>query len=153
MPLTARIAELVQPSLTLLGVDLVDVEMAGRSPRQIVRLTIDRPGGVTLGDCERVSTAVGTVLDTYDTIAGRYTLEVSSPGAERPVRTADEWQAALGRRLNVRLRSGEGEVVVEGRLLALDESTMEIEVRDGKRRRPVVFPRDAVLAARIVVDI
>lgn len=150
---TEQLTELVQPSLRHLGVELVDLQWRpGRT--SILRLFIDSPGGVTLDDCERVSNAVGTVLDAYDPIAGRYALEVSSPGAERPLRTEAEWQAAVGRRVNVRLRASEtAELVVEGKLLHLDETSLDVEARDRNRRRLHTLPRADVIAARIVVDI
>ena len=144
--------ELVLPSLSHLGLDLVDLQWRpGRT--SILRLVIDRPSGVTLDDCERVSHTVGAVLDAYDPIASRYELEVSSPGAERPVRSEDEWRAAVGRRVNVRLRSGDAETVVEGRLVALDDDSLTLEARDRNRRRTHVLARADVAAARIVVDI
>jgi ribosome maturation factor RimP len=108
---------------------------------------------VSLDDCERVSHAVGAVLDAYDPIAGRYALEVSSPGAERPLRSEEEWQAAVGRRINVRLRSGDAEMIIEGRLLHLDDASVEVEARDRNRRRLTTVARADVIAARIVVDI
>jgi ribosome maturation factor RimP len=150
---TEQLTELVQPSLRHLGIDLVELQWRpGRT--SILRLFIDSPSGVTLGDCERVSNAVGAVLDAYDPIAGRYALEVSSPGAERPLTTEAEWQAALGRRINVRLRAGEdSELVVEGRLLRLDETSADVEARDRNRRRLHTLPRADVIAARVVVDI
>ncbi len=108
---------------------------------------------MSLDDCERVSHAVGAVLDAYDPIAGRYSLEVSSPGAERPLRTDLEWQSAVGRRVNVRVRSGDAELVVEGRLLRIDGGAIEVEARDRHRRRLTTLARAEVVAARIVVDI
>jgi len=96
---------------------------------------------------------VGAVLDAYDPIAGRYSLEVSSPGAERPLRTDAEWQAAVGRRVHVRLRSGDAELIVEGSLRQVDEASAEIEARDRNRRRLTAVSRADVIAARIVVDI
>ena len=147
-----QLAELVQPSLRHLGLELVDLQWRpGRT--SILRLVIDSPAGVTLDDCERVSHAVGAVLDAYDPIAGRYALEVSSPGAERPLTTETEWRAAVGRRVNVRLRSGDGELVVEGRLLSLEDTTVDVEARDRHRRRLTILERADVIAARIVVDI
>lgn len=147
-----ELTELVLPSLRHLGVDLVDLQWkAGRS--SVLRLVIDSAAGVGVDDCERVSHAVGAVLDAYDPIGGRYSLEVSSPGAERPLRTETEWQGAVGRRVNVRVRSGDAELIVEGRLLHLDDSSVEIEARDRNRRRLTAVPRADVLAARIVVDI
>jgi ribosome maturation factor RimP len=149
---TEQLTELVQPSLRHLGLDLVDLQWRpGRS--SVLRLVIDSVNGVSLGDCERVSHAVGAVLDAYDPIAGRYALEVSSPGAERPLRTELEWQSAVGRRVNVRLRSGDAELIVEGRLLHLDDTSVEIEARDRNRRRLTAVARADVIAARIVVDI
>jgi ribosome maturation factor RimP len=149
---TEVLTELVQPSLRHLGVDLVDLQWRpGRS--SVLRLVIDSASGVGIDDCERVSHAVGAVLDAYDPIAGRYSLEVSSPGAERPLRTESEWQGAVGRRVNVRVRSGDAELIVEGRLLHLDDASVEIEARDRNRRRLTAVSRADVVAARIVVDI
>jgi ribosome maturation factor RimP len=149
---TEQLTELVQPSLRHLGLDLVDLQWRpGRS--SVLRLVIDSAQGVSLDDCERVSHAVGAVLDAYDPIAGRYALEVSSPGAERPLRSELEWQSAVGRRVNVRVRSGDAELIVEGRLLHLDDTTVEIEARDRNRRRLSTLARADVVAARIVVDI
>src|SRR5438105_11426758 len=90
------IGELVRPSLTHLGLDLVDVRWSGPGRGAVLTLVIDRPGGVTLEDCERASSVVGTVLDAYDPIDTSYRLEVTSPGAERPLRGAEDWQRALG---------------------------------------------------------
>jgi ribosome maturation factor RimP len=147
-----QLAELVQPSLRHLGLELVDLQWRpGRT--SILRLVIDSAAGITLDDCERVSHAVSAVLDAYDPIAGRYALEVSSPGAERPLTTEAEWRAAVGRRVNVRLRSGDGELVVEGRLLSLEDTTVDVEARDRHRRRLTTLERADVIAARIVVDI
>ncbi len=149
---TEQLTELVQPSLRHLGLDLVDLQWRpGRS--SVLRLVIDSAQGVSLDDCERVSHVVGAVLDAYDPIVGRYALEVSSPGAERPLRSELEWQSAVGRRVNVRLRSGEAELIVEGRLLHLDDASIEIEARDRNRRRLTTVARADVIAARIVVDI
>ena len=149
---TEQLTDLVQPSLRHLGMDLVDLQWhPGR--RSILRLVIDSDSGVTLDDCERVSNAVGAVLDAYDPIAGRYSLEVSSPGAERPIRSEEQWRAAVGRRVNVRVSAGDAELVAEGRLVELDDTELRLETRERNRRRIVTLPRADVVAARIVVDI
>lgn len=169
---TERIAELLRPSLTHLGVDLVDVHWSGRGRGAVLRVVIDRSGGVTLDDCERVSNAASAVLDAADPIDTSYRLEVSSPGAERPLRTVDDWRGALGRRVNVRLRSGDSERIVEGTLVALSldsttaessaetdvarepvRGTAEVEIRERNRRRVESVTLDEVIAARIAVDI
>jgi len=150
---TRAIADLVTPSLDHLGVDLIDLQWTGRGRGAVLRLVIDRAGGVTLDDCERVSNAVGAVLDAHDPIDASYRLEVSSPGAERPLRSFDDWRAALGRRVNVRLRDGDSETVVEGRLVSLSDSAAQLEVRDRHTVRANEVPLDQVESARIVVDI
>ena len=147
------IAALLRPSFAHLGIDLVDVQWSGHGRGAVLRLIIDRAGGVTLDDCERASNTASAVLDVNDPIDHPYRLEVSSPGAERPIRRAEEWTAAVGRRVNVRLRDGDSELVLEGRLASIAGGEAEIEVRDRRTTRAIAFPIDAVLAARIVVDI
>lgn len=152
-PDTAAIGEMLRPALNQCGVELLDVQWKGKGRSSILRLVVDRPGGVDLDDCERASQAASAVLDAYDPIGGTYSLEVSSPGAERPIESAAAWRTAVGRRVNVRYRSGESERIVEGRLLALSEESAEIEARMGKRTQPVTVPLGDVIAARITVDI
>jgi ribosome maturation factor RimP len=157
--MTQQIAELVRPSLAHLGVELVGIQWSGLGRGAVLRLVIDREGGATLDDCERVSKAAGAVLDAYDPIDSQYRLEVSSPGEERPLRSLDDWRNALGRRVNVRLRSGDGERVVEGRLVSVSSGrdaaggAAEIETRDKRRTRLESVALDDLIAARIVVDI
>jgi ribosome maturation factor RimP len=144
-----NLRELVAPSLRHARVDLVDLHWG----HGILRLVIDKPGGVTLDDCERVSTAVSSVLDAYDPIASRYSLEVTSPGAERPLRSNEDWQAALGKNVNVRYASGESEIVVEGLLEEIAADTIRVVSRRRTRRVEHVITRQDVRAARIAVVI
>ncbi len=148
------IASLLRPSFAHLGIELVDVQWSGRGRGAVLRLVIDRvDGGVTLDDCERASNTASAVLDANDPIDHPYRLEVSSPGAERPIRRHEEWVAAIGRRINVRLSDGDAELVLEGRLISVAGDAAEIEVRDRRATRAVGFSIEAVAAARIVVDI
>lgn len=149
----ARITELVQPSLRQCGVELFDAQWDGRTPTPTLRLLIEKPGGVSLDDCERVSMAVSAVLDAYDPIEDRYELEVSSPGAERPLRNEEDWRRALGRRVNVRFRHGDdAEVVLEGKLVEIAETEVVIEAREGRTLVPVGIPKAEVLAARRALE-
>jgi ribosome maturation factor RimP len=148
------IADAIRPSLSHLGLDLIDVQWAGHGRGTVLRLVIDRDdGGVTLDDCERASNAASAVLDVYDPIDHAYRLEVSSPGAERPIRTPEGWIAAVGRRVNVRLREGDAELVLEGKLMSVAGTLAEIQVRNRQSTRVASFDLGAVIAARIVVDI
>ncbi len=84
------VRDLVEPAVGLEGVELVDVRYLRGPSGMILRLTIDKPGGVTIDDCANVSRLVGDILDVNDPIPGAYNLEVSSPGINRPlVRPAD----------------------------------------------------------------
>ena len=128
------IAALLRPSFAHLGIELVDIQWSGHGRGAVLRLVIDRAeGGVTLDDCERA------VLDVNDPIDHAYRLEVSSPGAERPIRRPDEWTAAVGRRINVRLHEGDAELVLEGRLASVAGTRAEIQVRDRRTTKGVAF--------------
>lgn len=151
---TSGIASLLQPSFAQLGLELIDVVWSGRGRGAVLRLVIDRPeGGVTLDDCERASNTASAVLDASDPIDHPYRLEVSSPGAERPIRRPEDWPAAVGRRVNVRMHDGDAELVLEGRLTAVAGNQATIEVRERRAMKAVDIALDAVIAARIVVDI
>ncbi|MGO8685979.1 MAG: ribosome maturation factor RimP [Candidatus Dormibacteria bacterium] len=153
-PDVAALADLLRPALDQVGVELVEIQWKGGGPGSLLRLIVDRPGGVNLDDCERASMTASAILDAYDPIDVHYSLEVSSPGAERPIRTEEEWRAALGRRVHVRFRDGDAERVVEGRLVAVGGPTLELEARSARgRAQPVTVTAADVLAARIAVDI
>lgn len=149
----ARITELVRPSLAECGVELYGAEWDGRNTPPTLRLLIEKPGGVDLDDCALVSHAVAAVLDAHDPISSTYTLEVSSPGAERPLHERDQWVRALGSRVNVRFRSGEADTVVEGRLLAVADDGVEVEIRERRNPGSVRVAFADVVAGRLAVEI
>ncbi len=148
-----RITELVVPSLTQCGVELYGAEWDRSSTPPILRLLIEKPGGVGLDDCATASHAVAAVLDAHDPISFPYTLEISSPGAERPLGTHEQWVRALGSRVNVRFRSGDADTVIEGRLLAVAEDAVEVEVRERRTLRAMLVPLADVVAGRLAVEI
>jgi ribosome maturation factor RimP len=100
--LELRVRALLEPTVERLGFDLVAVEWNGR----VLRLSIDAPGGVDADDCGRVSEQVSPVLDADDPITSRYTLEVSSPGIERPVQRRADWERFKGYRVKIQLSEG-----------------------------------------------
>jgi ribosome maturation factor RimP len=150
----ARITELVLPSLTQCGVELYGAEWVGQNTPPTLRLLIEKPGGVNLDDCEQVSHAVAAVLDAHDPISSAYTLEVSSPGAERPLFEREQWLRALGLRVNVRFRSGDdADTVVEGRLLAVGEDALEVEIRERRSTGSLRVAFADVVEGRLAVEI
>lgn len=94
--------ELVTPTLTDLGYELVDLEFAHEGRERFLRLYIDKPGGVTLDDCAEVSREVGALLEVEDLISEAYRLEVSSPGIDRPLKRPEDFERFAGERVKVK---------------------------------------------------
>src|SRR5438094_9517736 len=108
-----QIEEVVQPVLLDHGLTLVDLEFRPRRPRGVLRLFVDKAGGVGIDDCQRVSRELGDVLDASALIDTAYDLEVSSPGLDRQLRTDREVRSATSKRANCWLAAGQE---VRGRL-------------------------------------
>ena len=149
----SRIRELFQPTLSYLGYELYDLALTGTGGHTTLRVRIDRPEGVTLDDCERVSKSLSALLDQADPLPSRYDLEVSSPGAERPLLSLDDYRRFVGKRANVHYRVGESEQVAEGRLTAVSEQAIELQLGEGKHQRTVRINLPDILAARLAIDL
>jgi ribosome maturation factor RimP len=114
-------------------VELVVLEEVGSRRQKVLRLFIDHPSGVSHELCSQVSGAVGRALDEEDTIEGAYTLEVSSPGLERPLRKRSHFEAQIGKKVYVKTHVPvEGEKVWQGVLLEVDVDAIVVE--DAGRR-------------------
>jgi ribosome maturation factor RimP len=144
-----RIRALTEPTIERLGFDLVAVEWLQDARGPILRLSIDKPGGIAASDCARVSHHVSQVLDEADPIDASYHLEVSSPGIDRPLQRRVDFQRFVGYRAKVRLVEGHARRRFSGRLLGVDGDSVKIEV-DGKE---YTFPVDAVEKANLVLDL
>jgi ribosome maturation factor RimP len=140
-----------------LGLEVVELALRGAGSRQILRLDVDRPGptGVTLADCKRVSEALGAALDEEDPIAESYVLEVSSPGIDRPIRSADDIRRNTGRKVVVTSRDPErGERSVRGLLLGAEGPCLVVETESGRGPgERVRIPLDRVVRARQEVEL
>jgi ribosome maturation factor RimP len=110
------------------GVELVLLEQVGGKGQKVVRLFIDHAGGVTHELCGRVSDAVSVVLDENEQLGGPYTLEVSSPGLERPLRKKEHFEAQVGKKVYVKTRVPvEGTKVWQGRLVEVTPDAVLVE--------------------------
>jgi ribosome maturation factor RimP len=127
--LRERLIALIEPLLARMGYELVELEYSYGRAHALLRLYIDREGGVGLDDCERVSREVSSLLDVEDPIPSAYTLEVSSPGFDRVLRTQAHFGRFVGSRVFVELREPRaGRRRYTGTLLTVDASGIALEV-------------------------
>lgn len=144
-----RVAQVAEPITTRLGLRLMSVRYHGTRTTGTLRLTIDKPGGVTLEDCTRVSRAVGHALDVDAPMDHRYTLEVSSPGLDRPLEGRNDFEQAVGRLVRLKTApSWEGPRVVLGRLTGLEPGGVAVDA-EGQRWS---VPWEAIAQARLEVE-
>lgn len=125
----------LEPELAGLGFELVEVEFGRHGSSGLLRLFIDRPGGVTLDDCSAASRVASALLDRSDPIETEYLLEVSSPGIDRPLRRVKDFERYTGEAVKVRTSTAiEGRKKFSGKLTGISDGMIEIE-RDGETYR------------------
>jgi len=100
----SRIEEIVAPVAQAAGLEIVEIELKGSGRHQMLLIVIDKPGGVTHGDCEIITREAGDLIDAVDPISGPYQLEVSSPGVERPLKKWQDWERFVGQKVKVVLK-------------------------------------------------
>ena len=151
-PITS-IRELLEPTIKHMGYELYSLDQSGHSGRTL-RISIDRIEPITIEDCERVSRVAGPLIDHSNYIDGPYDLEVSSPGAERPLRSHGDYERFNGKRVNVRYRTGEAETIVEGQLVAVDGAGIAVQALGARGRAPVIVHIEwsDVVAGRLAVS-
>ncbi|MFA5110687.1 MAG: ribosome maturation factor RimP [Desulfobaccales bacterium] len=148
---TAQLEELIQPLVQSQGAELVElVYDQPRKGRGTLRLFVDRPGGITLEEITRISRMVGGLLEVHDVIPGSYTLEVSSPGLTRALKTPRDYERYVGRLVRVTTRvPWEGLQVHRGILQGLKDDQVCLQEDD----RVVCIPLSNVARARLDVDL
>jgi ribosome maturation factor RimP len=147
----SRVAELVQPYLAAQGAELVELQYAmPRRGRGILRLFVDRPGGITLEEITRISRMVGGLLEVHDVIPGSYTLEVSSPGLTRALKKPQDYQRYVGRLVRLTTRAPwEGQQVHCGILQGLQDD--RVCLKEGESL--VCIPLREIARARLDIDL
>ena len=126
-----RVRDAVEPAVTAAGFDLEDVEVVAAGRRSVVRVVVDHDGGIDLDAVAEVSRVVSDVLDASDATGSTpYTLEVTSPGVDRPLTEPRHWRRAVGRLVSVPVREAG---TVTGRVRAADETSVTFDV-DGADR-------------------
>jgi len=143
--------ELKQRLLPLIeeeDLELVELDLAGRPPRFILRIFVDKVGGVNVEECADLSRKLSDYLDTEDLIQSRYTLEVSSPGLERPLLSLDDFRRKIGERVKVELKSPLDEKKeIKGEIVEVREDEVVIALEDKVER----IPWDRIDKGRIII--
>ncbi len=140
---------LLGPTVQRLGYELTDLEVRLSGKGGLLRLTIDKPDGIDLEDCEKVSHAVSALLDVEDPVPGNYNLEVSSPGLDRKLTKVEHFQRFEGETLKVSMRFPiEGRRRFRGKLVSSDDENIVVEV-DGESHS---LPLAMLDTARLVPD-
>ncbi|WP_261805504.1 ribosome maturation factor RimP [Lapidilactobacillus luobeiensis] len=146
---------LVMPILNANHFQLVDLEYQKEGKSWYLRLYIDKPGGIDIEECALVSELLSEKLDGMDPdpIPQAYFLEVSSPGAERPLKNERDYQNAVDQYIHVSLYQAINKAkVYEGHLRKLTDSELELEYKDRGRQKSVVIPRDNIAQARLAIE-
>jgi ribosome maturation factor RimP len=145
-PASAEILAVIRPAAERAGLDVEGVEVVGAGRRPILRILVDKDGGVGLDDIAVLTTRVGQELDASDVMGDHaYTLEVTSPGVNRPLTEARHWRRNVGRLLKVTCADGS---VLSGRLTDAGDSEVVVDV-DGATRR---IPYREVAQARVEIE-
>ena len=139
-----RLIQLMEPTVSGLGYELVGVEFDGRL--RVLRVYIDSPAGITVDDCSRVSYQVSGLLDVEDPIPGRYQLEISSPGIDRPLFALEHYERFKGSMVRLQLgRLIEGRRRFRARLLGVEGDTVVLQEGEETFR----VPYDSIEKARL----
>lgn len=133
MKKSEQLTALLQPTVNDLGYELVGVEYHPNSVNALLRVYIDKVGGINLDDCVAVNEQVSGILDVEDPISGKYTLEISSPGLDRPLFSLNDFVRFVGSQAKIRLSRPIGrQRNFKGQILSVNENRIAIEDNDGK---------------------
>lgn len=148
------VTELVTPILDERHFELVDAEFVKEGKSWYLRIYIDKPGGINIEECALVSDLLGEKLDDCDPdpIPQAYFLEVSSPGAERPLKKERDYERALNSYIHLSLYQPlEGNKVYEGTMVDLKPDELTLEYMDKTRQKTIVIPRKQIAQARLAI--
>jgi len=145
-----QVEELLRPIAARLGLETVDIALSGEGHRTVLRVVMDRlEGGITVEECARVSEALSRQLDLYDLFEDPYTLEVSSPGLDRPLRNDADFRRFAGKKAELKTYGPvEGQRHFRGILLGVIGEAVVLQL-DG---RQVHLPKSQIAQARLLVE-
>lgn len=149
---TGIVEEMVNPILDDLNLELVDIEYVKEGPNYFLRIFIDKDNGVDIDECAAVSEKLSEKLDEVDPIPENYFLEVSSPGAERPLKKDKDFQKAIGKNVHIKTYEPiDNEKTFEGILTSFDGNVVTVEVKIKTRKKTIEIPYEKIAKARLAV--
>lgn len=145
-----KLTQLLTQVVTGLGYELVGVEWDSSTRGRVLRIYIDVEGGISVDDCERVSSQVSALLDVEDPISGAYLLEVSSPGLDRPLFTLDQYRRFINHKVQIRLKLPvAGQRRFKGVIARIEGDRVVISREDGYE---IAVPFENIDKARLIPD-
>lgn len=149
---TEVVADLVSPIVTAAGLELVDIEYVKEGREWFLRVYIDKEAGVDIEECGLVSEKLSEKLDEFDPIPHNYFLEVSSPGAERPLKKEKDFEKAIGKNVFIKTYEAiDGDKTFEGTLLEFENQTVKVEIKIKTRKKVIEIPYEKIASARLAV--
>jgi ribosome maturation factor RimP len=132
-----RLTAIIDPVVTEYGCELVEIQLVQRKANALVRVLVDKRGGVTIANCAAISHQVSFLLDTSDPLDGRYTLEVSSPGLDRPLTAPADFRRKIGETVRLFIQDSQGSRERLGEIVQVDDRTLTLRTDDGEERCPL----------------
>jgi ribosome maturation factor RimP len=134
------------------GYELAEVSLLGRGKRALLRVFIDKDGGITLNDCEVYSRRLAALLDVEDPVAGPYTLEVSSPGLDRPLKNPSDFRKSIGKLVRIVTKESiDNRSFFVGRLRGVNGDALRLSVSDSGEE--IIIPFDVISRARLEIEL
>jgi len=145
-----RVKDLTGPLFKEKGLELVDIAYAQEGSRMILRVLVDKTGGVTLDECALINNELGEALDKEDTIFSSYILEVSSPGLDRPLVAKEDFERVVDKKMQVFLKNPVGgKTCHSGTLQSVDEISIALDTKTGL----VNIPFDAISRGKVEIEL
>jgi ribosome maturation factor RimP len=146
------VEQIVEPIVNDLNLELVDIEYVKEGKSWFLRVFIDKEQGIDIEECGMVSEKLSEKLDELDPIPYNYFLEVSSPGAERPLKKQKDYEKAVGKNVHIKTYEPiDGEKIFEGVLANFTGDTVTVEVKIKTRKKTIEIPFEKVASARLAV--
>jgi ribosome maturation factor RimP len=136
------------------GLELVSAELLGSGKRRLLRVTVDKEGGVTISNCERMSRSIEALLDVEDPIKGPYVLEVSSPGLDRPLTGQRDFGKNIGKLARiVTTEKTDNQTFIVGRIIDVGEGWIRLKIEKKGEGKDIFVPMDTITKARLEIEI